>query len=149
MIAKKFSTHARARARRTAVQALYQWEMTHDPVDHIIEEFKSDRQELKKADESYFTDLLVGVSDHRGELEQSLAEYLDRPLKNLDPVERAILCLAMYELQFRPEVPWRVIVNESIELAKMFGAEQSHRYINGVLDAAGRRIRAADNDGTI
>lgn len=147
MSGKATSTHARVRARRTAVQALYQWEMTRQPIEHIIDEFKNEREELRKADESYFRAILNGVSTYRAELEQGLAGHLDRPVDQLDPVERSILCLAMYELLYRPELPWRVVINESVELAKMFGAEQSHRYINGVLDAAARRVRAAEISG--
>ena len=136
--------HARVRARRTAVQALYQWEMTHRPVEQIISEFESDREELKKADKAYFRELLSGVSEHRDAIEAQLAASMSRPVQQLDPVERAILSLSMYELMFRPELPWRVVVNESVELSKMFGAEQSHRFVNGVMDAAARRVRSAE-----
>lgn len=140
-----FSKHGRIRARRTAVQALYQWDMAGAGIEDIISEFESDRAELKKADGVYFREILKGVVQHQAELETEIAGVSDRGLRELDPVERAILYLGAYELLYRPEVPWLVVVNESIELAKMFGAEQSHRYINGVMDKLARRTRAAES----
>jgi len=141
---RSFSKHARVRARRSAVQALYQWEMTHDPVTEVVAEFISDRSELKKADVEYFTAMLEGATGRVAEIDTGLAPFLGRPLHELDPVERAILRLSMYELLFHTEIPWRVVVNESVELAKMFGAEQSYKFINGVLDKAARRLRSAE-----
>ena len=141
---RPFSKHARVRARRSAVQALYQWEMTHAPVAEVIAEFICDRSELKKADVDYFTSMLQGATGKVAEIDTGLAPLLDRPLYQLGPVERAILRIGMYELLFHQEIPWRVIVNESVELAKMFGAEQSYKYINGVLDKAARSIRAVE-----
>jgi len=136
-----FSKHGRIRARRTAVQALYQWDLAGGGIDDIIREFESDRAELKKADGSYFRDILNGVVRYRAELEAEIAGASERGLRELDPVERAILYLGAYELMHRREIPWLVVVNESVELAKMFGAEQSHRYVNGVMDKLARRIR--------
>lgn len=139
---EKFSRHGRVRARRSAVQALYQWEMTHAPVTEVIAEFIHDRDEIKKADVDYFTEVLEGATGHVAEIDVGLGTFLDRTLHSLDPVERSILRLGMYELLYHPEIPWRVVVNESVELAKMFGAEQSYKYINGVLDRAAHRLRA-------
>jgi N utilization substance protein B len=139
-----FSRHARARARRTAVQALYQWDLTNQPVDSIIKEFESERAELRKADKDYFRRIVSGVVEHRDVIARGLNGLLDRSLMELDPVERAILLLGTYELMFQLELPWRVVVNESVDLAKMFGAEQSYKYINGVLDAAARQLRAEE-----
>jgi N utilization substance protein B len=137
-------SRARAAARRNAVQALYQWEMNQQEIDTVIAEFQADRSELQKADQEYFCELLRGVAQHREALAGRLAPHLARPFAQLDPVERAVLLLAAWELLHRPELPWRVVVNEAVELAKMFGAEQSHRFINGVLDAAARSFRAAE-----
>ena len=142
-----FSKHGRIRARRTAVQALYQWDIAGGGIEDIISEFESDRVELKKADGSYFRDILNGVVHHHAELEAEIAGVSERTVRELDPVERAILYLGAYELMHRPEVPAAVVINESIELAKMFGAEQSHRYINGVMDRLAHRMRAR-NAGT-
>lgn len=139
-----FSRHARIRARRSAVQALYQWQMTQAPMAEVISEFENERRELKKADKDYFRELLHGTTAQAGKLDDCLTPLLDRPLKELDPVEQAILHIGIYELLFHPELPWRVVVNESVELAKMFGADQSHRYVNGVLDRAARRVRAGE-----
>lgn len=137
-------THARVRARRTAVQACYQWLIGNQPMNEIIDEFMNERGELKKADREYFRDLLLGVDRNADELDGVLDPFLDRPLLEISPVERAILNLGTYELVYHPELPWRVIMNETVELAKMFGAEESYKYINGVLDKVARAIRAAE-----
>ena len=141
---KSFSTHARARARRTAVQACYQWLISKQPMSEIIDEFVNERPELRKADKEYFRDLLQGMNRYSSELDKVLQPFLDRVISEVSPVERAILTLGIYELVHHPELPWRVIMNETVELAKMFGADQSHKYINGVLDKAARSIRTAE-----
>lgn len=141
---KGVSPHARARARRSAIQAYYQWQLTSQPVNDIIREFENDRSELKKADVEYFRDILAGMTASGDELDEILSTVLDRPPAELDPIERAILHLGCYELVHRPDLPWRVSINEAVELAKMFGAEQSHKYINGVLDKIAHRFRAAE-----
>ena len=141
----QFSRHARVRARRSAVQALYQWEMTRATIKDVISEFENERSELKKADVDYFNELLLGTESKFGELREEISRNLDRNLDQLDPVERAVLMLGTYELMFHHEIPWRVIVNEAVELAKMFGAEKSYKYINGVLDKIAHRIRPVEN----
>ena len=141
---KSYSLQAKVRARRTAIQAYYQWLINNQPISEIIKEFESDRSELKKADREYFYDLLEGMNKNSDQLDSELQPLLDRPLKDISPVENAILKLGMYELMYHPELPWKVIVNEAIELAKMFGADQSHKYINGVLEKAARNIRAIE-----
>ena len=141
---KKTSINARVRARRSVVQALYQWSMSGNSMREIIREFELDRSELNKADVDYFRDILRGIDKLHEELEASLEPLLDRPLAELDPVERAILFLGVYELQHNLEIPYRVVVNEAIELAKMFGAEQSHKYVNGILDKAARQLRKVE-----
>jgi len=141
---KRSSILARVRARRSIVQALYQWGMSEKSMIDIIREFESERSELTKADVEYFREILKGVEEHLDELDGQLKPLLDRPIEGLDPVENAILHLGIYELLYHPELPWRVVVNESIELAKMFGAEQSHKYINGIMDKAAHQIRAAE-----
>lgn len=139
---KPYSTRARVRARRTAVQAYYQWLINNQPISEIIKEFETDRAELKKADRGYFQDLVCGMSRNSVSLEKEMMPFLDRSMEEIGPVEKAILTLGMYELIHHPELPWRVAMNEAVELAKMFGAEQSHKYINAVLDRAARLIRA-------
>lgn len=144
---KPFSTSARARARRTAVQAYYQWLMTGQPIDAVIEEFEQERKEHKKADKAYFKEIVSGMARHAQALDDVLTPLLDRPLNEIGPVEHAIMQLGIYELTYHPELPWRVVLNESVELAKMFGAEQSHKYINGVLDKAAHQIRQVEIAG--
>ncbi len=138
---KATSKTARVRARRTAVQALYQWGMADMSMSAIIREFEKDRAELEKADVDYFREILKGIDKNRDELQEYLSPLLDRPLAELDPVESAILHLGLYELMYNPELPYKVVLNESIELAKMFGAEQSHKFVNGILDKAAHKIR--------
>jgi N utilization substance protein B len=138
------SKQRRIRARRSAVQALYQWEMNNSDVEEIISEFLNERSEIKKADAEYFCELVTGTLANIANLINELKPYLDRPIDSLDPVERAVLLVGLYELIYRPELPWRVVVNESVELAKMFGAEQSHKFINGVMDKVAHKIRSVE-----
>ena len=141
---QSFSPQARIRSRRTAVQALYQWQMNSNAISEIIDEFLAERSELKKADKEYFCDLVKGISENTDELLGEIKPVLDRDPAQLDPVERAILLIGAYELKHHPELAWRIVVNESVELAKMFGAEQSFKYINGVMDKIARRIRDSE-----
>jgi N utilization substance protein B len=141
---KSFSRHARVRARRSAVQALYQWAMSEVPIQDVINEFVNERTELKKADTEYFKEILRGATKESENLDKQLIPLLDRTLDELDPVEKAILQIGIYELTFHPELPYRVVLNEAVDLAKMFGAEQSHKYINGVLDKAAQKIRKVE-----
>lgn len=141
---KSFSKHARVRARRSAVQALYQWAMSAVPIQDVINEFVNERSELKKADTDYFKEILRGTAKESESLDKQLIPLLDRTLDELDPVEKAILQIGIYELTFHPELPYRVVLNEAVDLAKMFGADQSHKYINGVLDKAAQEIRKVE-----
>lgn len=144
---KRYSKHARIRSRRSAVQAYYQWLITQEPVSGIISEFKQERSELKKADINYFDRLMEGMVGHKAEIDTELQSFLDRPGDELDPVENAVLHLGAYELLYLKEVPCRVVISESVELAKMFGAEQSHKYINGVLDKLAHKHRSEEMSG--
>lgn len=131
---------ARTKARRSALQALYQWQMTgQDPVD-IEKQFKIE-QEMDHVDLEYFSLLLFEIPRHVSELNDYLVPLLDRPLKEIDPVELAVLRIGAYELSHQLEVPYRVVINEAVELAKRFGAEQSHKYVNGVLDKIAHLVR--------
>ncbi len=136
------SMRARVRARRSAVQALYQWFLTGRPMSEIITEFEHERKELKKADGEYFRAILTGSASNSAAISDALTPFLDRTLDKLDPVTRAVLHLGMYELKYQPALPWRVVLNESVELAKVFGAEDSYKYINGVLDHAAQQLRS-------
>ncbi len=138
------SKRARIKARRNTVQALYEWFMTGKDVGDVIAEFESDEQKLTKADVDYFKLLLRGTIKHNDELDTRIVNLLDRSVEELDAIERAILHIGCYELEHHLEIPWRVVVNESIELAKLFGAEESHKYINGVLDKVARELRSTE-----
>lgn len=135
------SMAARVRARRTAVQALYQWFLTEQPMVEIIAEFERDRKELKKADADYFREILNGNARNSAAIRDTLALFLDRAIHELDPVTRAVLYLGVYELKYQPGLPLRVILNEAVELARLFGAEDAYKYINGVLDKAAQELR--------
>lgn len=137
------SSHARRQARRVAMQALYQWQMTgYEPKD-ILLQYRDD-PELEKADREYFRDLLLGVTDEVAGLDDLLSPYMDRSVAELDPVERAILRLAVFELRERIEVPYRVVINEAVELTRKFGATDAHKFVNGVLDKLGRELRGSE-----
>lgn len=134
---------ARSRARRRAVQALYAWELGGNTMPRVIEDFRHE-QDMQIADLEYFEDLLRGVETHRDELDAGLAPCLDREIARVDPIERAVLRLAAYELRFRADVPYRVVLNEAVEVAKRFGSEQGHTYVNGVLDKLARAWRGVE-----
>ena len=136
----------KSQARQCAIQAIYQWQMTgQDPGDirEVQAQFLSD-QERGGFDGSYFSVLLQGVATHLDMLDQQLRPCLDRSIESVDPVERAILRLGAFELIHRLEVPYRVVINEAVELAKVFGAEQGHRYVNGVLDKLAKQVRTTE-----
>ncbi|WP_019627120.1 transcription antitermination factor NusB [Thioalkalivibrio sp. ALJT] len=135
--------HARSFARRRAMQALYSWQMTGAHPKDILAEFRDD-EEHAKADAEYFRELLIGVTRDREALDARMEPYLGRPLAQLDPVEHALLWLGQWELSERVDVPYRVVINEAVDLAKRYGAEQSHRYINGVLDRLSVDLRGAE-----
>ncbi|RYZ70409.1 MAG: transcription antitermination factor NusB [Lysobacteraceae bacterium] len=133
----------RARARRRALQAIYAWQMSGGLVEQIIAQFAHE-QAHEIADLEYFDDLVRGVIKHRASLDQALVGYLDRPVEEVDPIERAVLRLSAYELTHRLDVPYRVVLNEAIEIAKRFGSEHGHTYVNGVLDKAAAQWRPAE-----
>lgn len=130
----------RSRARRAALQALYQWQMTAEALDTISAQFREDKS-WRRVDEDMFASLLYGVPGNVEALDAHLEPLLDRTVAQLDPVERAILRMGAFELAHRDDIPWRVIINECVELAREFGAEKSHKYVNGILDNLARRIR--------
>ena len=134
---------ARSRARRRATQALYAWQVSGNAMKEVIEEFRHE-QDMEIADLDYFEDLLRGVDSHCPEIDEGLAPFLDRDMAQIDPIERAVLRLSAYELRYRPDVPYRVVLNEAIEVVKRFGAEHGHTYVNGVLDKAAKEWRATE-----
>ena len=137
---------ARSRARRRALQALYAWQMSGSSMTAVIDQFRHE-QDMEVADLEYFEDLLRGVEKHFAELDEALKPYIDREVSQIDPIERAALRLAAYELKFRPDVPYRVIINEAIEVTKRFGADHGHSYVNGVLDKLAAALRVVEKKG--
>ncbi|MDD5277363.1 MAG: transcription antitermination factor NusB [Methylovulum sp.] len=134
---------ARTNARKAAVQALYQWQMTGQNLGMIEQQF-IDEEWLKDAQKSYFNELFHGVPTNLDVIDQALSEFVDRPVDAVDPVERAILRIGTYELLYRLNMPYRVVINESVNLAKCFGADGSHKYINGILDKIAQQKRVVE-----
>jgi transcription antitermination protein NusB len=137
---------ARSRARRRALQALYAWQMSGSSMTAVIDQFRHE-QDMEVADLEYFEDLLRGVEHHVDVLDEALKPYIDRDVSQIDPIERAALRLATYELKYRPDVPYRVIINEAIEVTKRFGADHGHSYVNGVLDKLATQLRVTEKQG--
>jgi N utilization substance protein B len=137
-------TSRRGLSRRLTVQALYQWLVNETAPDALLLQFNEQPEGLGRADADYFAELLRGTVNVASQLTLELAPYLDRPVVQLDPVEHAILLLGAYELREHPEVPWKVIVNEAVTLAKTFGAEEGYKFVNGVLDKFARNVRPAE-----
>lgn len=130
-------------ARQAAVQALYQWQLTGQKPEDIENHYVLDH-DMGEIDTSYFDQLVRQIPLHVHELEDYLTPHLDWDIEEVDPVERAVLRLGVYELEFCPDVPVKVVLDEAIELAKTFGAEHGHKFINGVLDKAAATIRSGE-----
>jgi N utilization substance protein B len=141
-MSKAGSAGPRSRARELILQALYQKQLTGYDAAELVKQFHA-REEYSKADKDYFDEALPAICDAQEELESKIADFADRPTSQLDPVEMAILLLGFFELGERPDVPYRVVIDESINLAKRFGAEDGHKYINAVLDKAAGKLRPA------
>lgn len=131
---------SRHQARQAAVQALYQWDLTEQDPEEILEHFIL-QHDLEGADRVYFYNLVRGVPLYHQEINAQIAPFLDRDMESVDPVERSILRIGAYELEYQPEIPSKVIINEAIELAKTFGSDYSYRFVNGVLDKLARSLR--------
>lgn len=137
---KPSKTEQRRQARSLALQALYQWQMSGNSVTDIEAEFRSE-QDLSRADVTLFVALLHGIPSQVSVLDEQILPFLDRKLEDLDPIELTVLRIGGYELKERIEVPYKVAINESVNLAKTFGATDSHKYVNGVLDKLARTLR--------
>jgi|TARA_R110001592_G_scaffold182801_12_gene426218 N utilization substance protein B len=130
----------RRKARELAVQAIYSWQLSQNSVTDIEVNFLTDNS-ARRFDIPYFQQLLHGVTKSVGSIDEAISPHVDRPLNDVDPVEKAILRVAIYELKDCKDVPYRVVINEAIELAKSFAADDSHKFVNGVLDKAVKLIR--------
>jgi len=134
---------ARSRARRRALQALYAWQIGGSKMQNVIEQFRHE-QDMVVADLEYFEDILRGVEAHVKELDDGIKPFVDREVAQIDPIELSALRMGAYELKFRPDVPYRVVINEAVEATKRFGADHGHSYVNGVLDKLATHWRTAE-----
>lgn len=138
------SSGARSRTRDLLVQALYQMQISGHDCAELQKQFH-ERRDYERVDQDYFDTSLKSILDSQADLESSVADLADRPLVQLDPVERGILLLGVHELSSHPEIPYRVIINEAVNLARRFGSVDGHKYINAILDRAATRLRPAEN----
>jgi len=138
---------ARRRSRELALQALYAWQLSGESAAGLQTQL-AESKEFGKADSKYFERLLQGTIEDAGALERVIAPMLDRKLNELSPVERGILLLAAFELKHAPDIPYRVVINEAIELAKEFGGTDGHKYVNGVLDKLAATLRPDERKKT-
>lgn len=133
----------RRNARQYALQAMYQWQITSTPINELENEFLV-HQIKKKTDLDFFKELIHSIPKHCDELDNLMTPFLKRPLHELDPIELAILRLGVYELLHRLDVPYRVSINESLELTKKFGSIEGYKFVNGVLDQVARKVRTRE-----
>ena len=136
-------TLARRQARSLAMQALYSWHIAGQPLNEIEAQFRVDN-DFTDVDAAYFREILHGVPAHKADIDAALAPCLDITIEELDPVELAVLRLSTWELIKRVDVPYRVVINEGIELAKVYGSTDGHKFVNGVLDKLAPRLREAE-----
>jgi N utilization substance protein B len=134
---------ARHNARRYALQAMYQWQLAGATLTDIESEFLRYHID-KKIDLPYFKELIHGIPAHQHDIDKKMEIFLDRPLHELDPIELAVLRVAIYELIKRLDVPYRVIINEALELTKKYGSIEGHKFVNGVLDKVAKRLRKTE-----
>jgi N utilization substance protein B len=140
-VSKSDSQGARSRARELIVQSLYQKQIAGHDVLELLRQFH-ERPDYKRVDQNYYDETLQGICENLEAIEKSIDDLADRPLAQLDPVERGILLLGFYELQSKSDVPYKVVINESVNLAKRFGAVDGHKYINALLDRAAEKLRS-------
>ncbi len=136
----------RRKSRSLALQALYQWQLSGSSVSQIEAEFSVDN-DMAKVDVTYFRELLRGIPTSLSDLNRQIEPFLDRPVQEVDPIEMILLRMGTYEMLHRIDVPYRVVINEAVELAKKFGGTDGHKYINSVLDKLALRLRAEETRG--
>lgn len=134
---------ARRRSRELALQGLYAWQLSGDAAADLRSQL-AESEGFGKADNRYFARLLEGVIEQAATLERLIAPALDRKFEELSPVERAVLLLAAFELKHSPDVPYKVVINEAVELAKLYGGTDGYKYVNGVLDKIARKLRPGE-----
>lgn len=138
-----FKPAARHKARKFAMQGLYAWHISRNPIIEIESHLRTEN-DMRKTDVGYLHELMVGVVKHVDSLDEFILPALDRRLDELDAVELAILRIGAFELLHRMDVPFRVVINEGVELAKEFGASESHKFINGVVDKLAKQSREVE-----
>lgn len=143
MNGKKTSPSPRRQARRLGMQAIYQWQLGVNSPAEVEQQFLA-TQPLDKVDVPYFLELLRNVAKCVADLDKHMQPVLDRPISELNPVELAILRIALYELVYCPQVPYRVVIDEALRLAKTFGAVEGYKYVNAVLDKVARTLRKSE-----
>jgi N utilization substance protein B len=136
----RFTSGAKSLARKLAMQAIYRLQLNDAPWQDLIQEFATE-EGMDRADSEYFRELVQGIHTTRPALDEELAAWMDRSPAHLDPIEHAVLLVGTDELKSRPEVPYRVVINEGVSLAKRFGATDGHKFVNAVLDRAARTLR--------
>ncbi|TDJ45659.1 MAG: transcription antitermination factor NusB [Gammaproteobacteria bacterium] len=141
-MSKASQSGARSRARELLVQSLYQMQITGHDETELLSQFR-DRPDYARVDQKYFDEALIAICRNTASIEKSIDKLADRPLSQLDPVERGILLLGFYELLEKPDVPFKVVINESVKIAKRFGAVGGHKYVNALLDRAAKELRPA------
>ncbi len=134
---------SRRKSRELVLKGIYHSLLNKSDLRHVIRELADD-PDFDRADEAYFRQLLEGVSDHMAELDSRLASFIDRTIAELSPIEHAILCISAYELIYDASIPYRVAINEGVELAKLYGGTDGHKYVNGVLDKLAAEARPAE-----
>lgn len=143
MMVEKKSIGEIKRARKLALQALYQWALADAPLSDIEAQFRVINN-MNKVDAPYFCRLLHGIPKHLVSLEEGFKPFLDRDITSLNPIELTVLRIGAFELMYCPEVPYKVVLDESISLAKEFGSQDGHRYVNGVLNNLAKQVRTIE-----
>jgi N utilization substance protein B len=138
-----FNAALRHKARHYAMQALYQWHMSHNALQQIENQFRAE-YDFNQVDLEFFQELLHNVPAQLTAIDALITPHLDRPIKEITPIELALLRMGAYELANRIDVPFKVAINEAVSLAKKFGAAESHKYINGILDNVAKQTRAVE-----
>ncbi len=134
---------ARTRARELMVQALYQKQLAGHTTAELVAQFREDPA-YARVDQAFFDEAFPAISDLQAELEKKIDTIIDRPLGQLDPIELSILLIGVYELESRVDIPYKVVINEGVNLARRFGAADGHKYVNACLDAAAQTLREVE-----
>lgn len=140
---EKSSIKGKRRARKLMVQAMYQWLIGKQELSEIEAQFRV-ANNMTTVDDEYFCRLLYGIPKNIEQLEQCFSTYLDRPITELNPIELSILRISTFELYFCPEIPYRVVLDEAVSLAKQFGSQDGHRYVNGILHQVAQKSRSVE-----